>query len=114
VRPIRVALAMAASIVPLGCAAPLPSTKNSIEAGAARLETETVALEDGATGKLTARVNVAGAHKQVWVLASDCTDGVGYLATAEDLMFVFANGDKPADRIFAEICAIRRRAGSAR
>jgi len=108
VRRLPALVPIAASIVLHGCATPPPTTRAYIEAGAALLEPGTVALDAGSKEKITARVTVEGEHKQVWVRASDCSDAVGYIATAEDTLFVFANGDKPADRLFVEICDIQR------
>ena len=111
-RPIRQCLPAAGTplLLLLGCAAQIVPTKTYIEAGQARLLSETVKLRPGTPGLITAQVAINGELKDVGIRSADCSDGIGEIATSEDTIFVFASGDQPADKLFVQICKIARRA----
>jgi hypothetical protein len=97
------------------CATRPTSTATYIERGDATLLPQSVTVDPDGLGIISALVSVDGVHKRISILASDCDDGIGHIATLENdrrvpnrRVFAYVTGTTPADRLFASVCAVRR------
>lgn len=107
------ALCMAAALA--ACATRPTPTATYIERGDATLLPQSVSVDPDGLGIVSALVSVDGVHKRISILASDCDDGIGHIATLENdrrvpnrRVFAYVTGTTPADKLFASVCAIRR------
>jgi hypothetical protein len=116
VRALRICCAVAVLMGLSGCASLTASTETSIEQGEAKLMPETVVVGSDVPSIITAFVSIKGERRGIALLASECNDGVGSIRIIDEpglrgieQIYVFGSGDKPADRLFAALCEIRRR-----
>jgi hypothetical protein len=99
-----------AGVLALGGCATAPAT--SIERGEASLLPETVVVPAFGIGITSAMVAIKGERKEIWVSSMDCDSGMGEIDVADGLGSVnnvVASGNRPGDRLFAALCAIRHR-----
>jgi hypothetical protein len=97
------------------CATQPPSTATAIERGDARLVPGSVVIETDGLDIVSAFVSFAGERRRISILASDCRDGIGHIATVENTrgranrqVFAYLGGGTPADRLFATVCGFWR------
>jgi hypothetical protein len=113
----QAAMALGVAATLTACVSRPTPTATYIERGEASLLPQSVAVDPDGLGIISALVEVhGGVHKRISILASDCIDGIGHIATLENdrslpnrPLFAYVTGDTPADRLFASVCAIRRR-----
>jgi hypothetical protein len=107
---------IAACVLFTACAGPKPTTEVYIEAGAFTLLPDTVVVSNEAPNIITAQLAINDQRKAVAVVGSECNDGIGSIRIVEQMtgadnsqIYAFDRGDKPADRLFAQLCEIRKR-----
>jgi len=98
------------------CAGPKPTTDVYIQAGAFTLLPDTVVVATEAPNIITAQIAINEERKQIAVIGTECNDGIGSIRIVEMMngsdnsqVYAFDRGDKPADRLFAQLCEIRKR-----
>jgi hypothetical protein len=102
-------VSLCALLVPVtGCAT--RGLTGGIVGGKATLIPETVTVSPfGANYKIVGTVLVGERRAQVEVYETDCQKGFGIITGSPeyiDIQNVMASGDKPADRLFAQMCRI--------
>jgi hypothetical protein len=111
----RRALGVLVAVLLGACAARTQNSVIYIERGQFVFQPETVDAGAQGLGTFVATISVANEPKQIVVLASECHDGMGNLNIVGDgllepsQILVFARGDRPPDRLFAEICSLGAR-----
>jgi hypothetical protein len=107
---------LAACTLLFACSTPKPPTETYIEAGAFELLPDTVVVGTETPNNITGLLAINDERKEVAVVGSECADGIGSIRIVEQMtgggnsqIYAFDRGDRPADRLFAQLCDIRKR-----